>query len=126
VDPSPKKAGPLGILPLDRAPESAEEFLKNFEKSGLPFELTEDEGSESSEEEETRENSKPDLWNKEISELNSELYFKLNYFSDKSEHTVEMAQVGYMPYSLEDEPEYVFFFFLRTINLQIKFRIFFF
>jgi hypothetical protein len=119
----PKKAGTAL-----RAPESAEEFLKNFESAGLPFELTDEEDSRTSEEE-PRGDSKPDVFSKEISDLNSELYFKLNLYTGKNEHSVEMEQVGYVPYSLtEEEPEYVcffcFFFILRARLFVINFSVF--
>lgn len=92
-------------------PESFEDFIRNFDKSGLPFEISEET------EEEEQHIINPDVstdtngatsgknWNKEMSELNFELYFRINFFSDGDEHTVEFERTGYLLFGVEDSEE---------------------
>lgn len=100
---------PTTARPKDKItpPESLEEFLQNM---GLPY--LEDEPRE---QEKAESPPKNENWSKEISELNVELYFRIHFFSVADEHTVEMVQVGYLPFNqVEEDQEYVLLFVLTN------------
>lgn len=91
----------VSLNPQKTLPGSLDDFVHNFDMSGLPFDAELEDEYVASEEPEVSN------WNKEMSELNVELYFRINFFKNEGdEHSVEMEYVNYLPYNLlEDDTE---------------------